>query len=195
MPRDYSLDKNPPSAFQRLPENTRDDDWIRALLHRGRIARIASRWDLQPFVNTTTFLYDEPNARIIFHSNVAGRVRANLDSYPEVCVEVSEFGHLLPSNVALEFSLQYRSALVFGKARIIADDDKKREVLHKLVAKYFGKMELGKDYRPATEKELRSTSVYEIAIESWSGKENWKDRTDQSDEWPALDEKWFEEYK
>jgi len=195
LPRDYSLEKNPPTAFQRLPENTRDDEWIRALLHRGQIARIASRWDLQPFVNPTTFLYDEPNARIIFHSNVAGRVRANLNLYPEVCVEVSEFGHLLPSNVALEFSLQYRSALVFGKAQVIEEQDKKQEVLHRLIAKYFGKMELGKDYRPATEKELRSTSVYEIRIASWSGKENWKERTDQSDEWPTLDEKWFEKYR
>jgi hypothetical protein len=29
-----------------------------------------------------------------------------------------------------------------------------------------------------------------LLIESWSGKENWKDQADQSDEWPALDEKW-----
>jgi hypothetical protein len=63
--------------------------------------------------------------------------------------------------------------------------------LHKLIAKYFGDMQIDKDYRSATDKELRQTSVYEIRIESWSGKENWKDRADQSDEWPALDEKWF----
>jgi hypothetical protein len=52
-------------------------------------------------------------------------------------------------------------------------------------------MTAGKEYREITEKELRATSVYAIAIESWSGKENWEARADQSDEWPALDEKWF----
>jgi uncharacterized protein len=118
-------------------------------------------------------------------------VRANLERRPRVCVEVSELGEVLPSNVALEFSLQFRSVVVFGTARLIEDRDEQREVMHKLIAKYFGEMELGRDYRPVTEAELKRTSVYAIEIEDWSGKENWKDRADQSDEWPALDEKWF----
>jgi len=35
--------------------------------------------------------------------------------------------------------------------------------------------------------------VYAIQIEEWSGKENWKDRADQSDEWIPLDKEWFAE--
>jgi nitroimidazol reductase NimA-like FMN-containing flavoprotein (pyridoxamine 5'-phosphate oxidase superfamily) len=193
MPREY--ENQIATAFQRLPENTREDNWIKDLLHRGQIARIASRFDLQPFINTTTFFYAEAENRIIFHSNIAGRVRANIEQYPEVCVEVSEFGKLLPSNIALEFSLQYQSAIVFGKASLIQDENEKREVLHKLIAKYFGAMQIDKDYRSATDKELKRTSVYEIKIETWSGKENWKDMTDQSDEWTPLDSTWFDFYK
>ena len=191
MPRDYSLDKIQPNDYQRLPEYKRDDDWIRDFLHRGQIAHIASSWDGQPFINPTTFFYDQTGHRLIFHSNIAGRIRANIEHNPKVCVEVSEMGKLLPSNVALEFSLQYRSVMVFGTAHLIEDNDERISVLHQLIGKYFSGMKLGKDYRPVTEKELRQTSVYEIRIESWSGKENWKDRADQSDEWPALDEKWF----
>jgi uncharacterized protein len=191
MSRDYSLDENGPNANQRLPEYARDDEWIRGFLRRGRVARIASRWDDQPFITPSTYFYDEPGRRLIFHSNLAGRIRANIERHPAVCVEVSEMGKVLPSNVALEFSLQFRSAVVFGRAGLIEDEDEKRRMLHKLIAKYFGEMELGRDYRPATGKELKRTSVYEVKIESWSGKENWKDRADQSDEWPALDEKWF----
>ena len=52
-------------------------------------------------------------------------------------------------------------------------------------------MKAGREYREITDKELRSTSVYAIAIESWSGKENWKDRADQSDEWKPLEESLF----
>jgi len=33
---------------------------------------------------------------------------------------------------------------------------------------------------------LKRTSVYAIRVESWSGKQNWPERADQSDEWPAL---------
>lgn len=164
------------------------------MLHHGQIAHIASRWDLQPFINPTTFFYDETGHRIIFHSNIAGRIRSNIERHPEVCVEVSELGRLLPSNIALEFSLQYRSVIIFGRARIIEDHNEKRDVLHRLIAKYFGEMQIDKDYRSATDKELKRTSVYEIKIENWSGKENWKDRADQSEEWEPLDEKWFERY-
>jgi len=193
MPRDY--ESQSPTAFQRLPENTRDDDWIKDLLHRGQIARIASRFDLDLFINTSTFFFAESEKRIIFHSNIAGRIRANIEKYPEVCVEVSEFGKLLPSNIALEFSLQYRSVLVFGKAYLIEDEIEKKKVLHQLIAKYFSEMQIDQDYRSATDKELKRTSVYEIKIETWSGKENWKEITDQSDEWKPLDEKWFEYYR
>jgi hypothetical protein len=191
MPRNY--ENQPPTAFQRLPEYKREDDWIREILQRGQIAHIASSWDAQPFINPTTFLYDQAGHRLIFHSNIAGRVRANIEKNPRVCVEISEMGKVLPSNVALEFSLQYRSVMVFGRAHLIEDNEEKISVLHRLIEKYFGGMERGQDYRPVTEKELRQTSVYEIKIDSWSGKENWKERADQSNEWPALDEKWFKQ--
>ncbi len=190
MPRSYSLEKSLPTAHQRKPQYTRGDAWIRAFLHRGHIAHIATVWDQQPFVTPTNYYYDEPGHRLIFHSNVAGRLRANIDRNPRLCAEVSEMGRYLPSNVALEFGVQFRSVMVFGTARLVADIEDQRRMLHLLIEKYFSPMELGKDYRPVTDQELKRTAVYGLMIESWSGKENWKDQADQSDEWPALDEKW-----
>ena len=99
---------------------------------------------------------------------------------------------MLPSNVALEFSLQFRSVIAFGRARLITDPEEARRVLYGLIHKYFPAMTAGKEFREITDKELKRTSVYAIQIEEWSGKENWKDRADQSEEWPPLDEKWFE---
>ena len=189
MSRNYNAS---PTDHQRLPEYKRDDDWIRATLRDAQIGHIASTWDDQPFLTPSTFWFDETNQRIIFHSNIAGRVRANIERNPKVCLETSELGKLLPSNIALEFSLQYRSVMVFGTAHIIGDDEEKRIALYSLIKKYFPKMEAGKEYRHITDKELKHTSVYAIEIEFWSGKENWNERADQSDEWPALDESWFE---
>jgi uncharacterized protein len=190
MPRDYSLEKHPPTSHQRRPVYTRDDEWIRAFLRTGQVAHVATVWDGQPFVTATNFYFDEPGHRLIFHSNLTGRLRANIERHAQVCVEVSEMGRYLPSNVALEFSVQFRSAMVFGQARILRDQDDQRRMLHELIAKYFAPMQLGKDYRPITDQELKRTSVYELQIQSWSGKENWKDRADQSNEWPPLDDRW-----
>jgi len=190
MPRNYQ-DKSP-VAFQRLPEYQRDEEWIRAFLREARVGHIASTQDGQPFLNPSTFWFDEANRQIVFHSNVAGRIRSNIESNPRVCFEASELGKLLPANVALEFSLQFRSVTVFGTARLIDDPEEARRVMYGLIHKYFPRMTAGKEFREITDKELKRTSIYAIQIEEWSGKENWKDRADQSDEWPALDEKWFQ---
>lgn len=190
MPRDYS--KQSPTAYQRLPEYKREDDWISTFLRTAKVGHIASSRDGQPFVNPSTFWFDEEYHQIIFHSNAAGRIRSNIENNPRVCFEASALGKMLPSNVALEFSLQYRSVILFGTVRLVSDPDEARRVLYGLIKKYFPLMAPGREFREITDKELRATSVYAIQIEEWSGKENWKDRADQSDEWPALDEKWFE---
>jgi len=190
MPRDYQNES--PTTFQRLPEYQRDDEWIRAFLRQAKVGHIASACDGQPFLNPSTFWFDEANHQIIFHSNVAGRVRSNIENNSRVCFEASELGRLLPSNVALEFSLQFRSVIVFGETRIITDPAKARRVMYALINKYFPLMTAGREFREITDKELKRTSVYAIKIQEWSGKENWKERADQSDEWAQLDEEWFE---
>src|SRR5262245_13405751 len=136
MPKNYALDVTP-ANMQRRPQHAKDDAWIAAFLERAPIAHIATRWDMQPFINHSTFWYDEAQHEIYFHSNVMGRVRANSEHYPEVCVEVSEFGKLLPSNVALEFSIQYASVICFGHIRVIDDDAARQRALSGLIQKYF----------------------------------------------------------
>src|SRR5262245_66073070 len=131
MPRDYA--DQSPIAFQRRPQHARDDDWIRAFLKVAKIGHIASSVDGQPFINPTMFWFDEENHQIAFHSNVAGRIRSNIESNPRVCLEASELGKFLPSNVALEFSLQFRSVAVYGMARLVADPIEARRQLYGLI--------------------------------------------------------------
>ena len=190
MPRNY--ENQSPIAFQRRPHLTKDDAWIRAFLKEAKVGHVATSVDDQPFLNPTTFWYDEENHQVIFHSNVVGRIRSNIEANPKVSMEASELGRLLPSNVALEFSLQFRSVVIFGTARIISDPSEARKMLYGVIGKYFPKMTAGREYREITDKELRATSIYAIKIEAWSGKENWDDRAEQSDQWPPLDKEWFE---
>ena len=190
MPRDYT--SQPPTAFQRLPEYKREDDWIRSFLRTAQVGHVASCVDGQPFLTPSTFWFDEEERRIVFHGNVTGRLRSNIGTNPRVCFEASELGKMLPSNVALEFSLQFRSVVVFGAVRLITDPAEARRALYGLIQKYFPTMTAGREFREITDQELKRTSVYAIEIEEWSGKENWKERADQSDEWAPLDESWFE---
>jgi len=122
MPKNYALNHTPANV-QRRPELACDDDWIRSFLLTAQVGYIATRWDEQPFITPTTFWYDPEGHEIYFHSNIVGRVRANADRHPQVCFCASQSGKLLPSNVSLEFSIQYESVIAFGRVRVLENPD------------------------------------------------------------------------
>ena len=112
MPKNYNLDVTPANQ-QRRKENAMTDEWTRAFLLRASIGHVATRWDDQPFITPTNFWYDVDRHAIYFHSNIVGRIRANAEQHDRVCFEASEFGRFLPSNVAIEFSIQYESVIAY----------------------------------------------------------------------------------
>jgi len=71
----------------------------------------------------------------------------------------------------MEFSNEYASAVVFGRARLIEAEDEKRHALQALLDKYFPNHKSGRDYRPMTTEEVNATAVYAIEIDAWSGKQ------------------------
>ncbi|MFQ5695808.1 MAG: pyridoxamine 5'-phosphate oxidase family protein, partial [Terriglobia bacterium] len=91
-----------------------------------------------------------------------------------VCFGVSEMGRILPAATALEFSVEYAGAVVFGRASILEDKAEARRALQMLLDKYAPQLHPGRDYQPITDDELGRTSVYLIRIETWSGKDNFK---------------------
>ncbi len=115
-----------------------------------------------------------------------------MERHSKVCFETSDYGRFLPSNIALEFSMQYESVVVFGKIKIVEDEEEKCRGLYGLIEKYFPGMTPGEEYRPITQKELKRTSVYAIQSESWSGKRNWEEGAEQGAEWKPLDRNWFQ---
>ena len=184
MKRDYS--KSAPTDHQRRTPLKRDDDWIRELLRRGEIARIAHLSGDQPFVSPTNYWFDEEQHQLVFHSSQVGRRRANLEQNPKVCVEVSEVGKMLPSNDAAECGQQFRSVMVFGKVVFLEDREEKRNGLYGILKRYFPELQPGKEMKPIPDEDLDTTNVYVVKIESWSGKENWKENAKQTDDWPPL---------
>lgn len=190
MPKDYDINTTPLNQVRRS-QNAQDDAWTRDFLCRAQIGHLATVWDDQPFVIPISFWYDPERREIYFHGAHVGRMRANARRHERVCFEACEAGRYLPSNAAIEFGVQYESAIAFGVIRKLEDAEEKRRALYGLLRKYFPAMTAGREYRPITDAELKRTGVYAIAVESWSGKRNWHDRAAQVDDWPPLDEKWF----
>jgi hypothetical protein len=164
------------SGFTRMRRSDKaaDDRWIRALLHRAPTAALATVSAGQPFINMNLFVYDEAAHAIYMHTAGEGRTRTNVEGEARISFAVWEMGRLLPADTALEFSVEYAGVVVFGRASIIQDEKEAQRALQMLLDKYAPQLRPGRDYRPITAEEIARTSVYRIAIEAWSGKDNFK---------------------
>lgn len=148
-----------------------DDAFATALLHRAPMAVMATVSDGQPFVNSNIFVYDEARHAILMHSSHVGRTASNVAAEEAVCFTVTEMGRLLPSDRAFNMSVEYNAVVVFGRARLLQDEDGKRAALDLLVRKYFPHLAPGDEYALPDERELQLTAVYHIAIDAWSAKQ------------------------
>lgn len=168
MPRDYKT--LAPNRVTRKDRAVEDDGWIKQALRHAPMGYLATLHGEQPFINSNLFVYDEQAHAIYMHTAKVGRTRAAVESAERVCFTVTSMGRLLPAPEALEFSVEYSGVVVFGTARIITSEAESMRALQLLLDKYAPHLTVGKDYRPPTHSEINRTTVYKIAIESWSGK-------------------------
>jgi nitroimidazol reductase NimA-like FMN-containing flavoprotein (pyridoxamine 5'-phosphate oxidase superfamily) len=156
----------------RRKDRAKDDAWIAALLQRLPFGYLATEAQGQPFIKPTLFVY-EPNEHVLyFHGALEGRMRQNLETNPRVCFCVAEMGRLLPADTAMEFGLEYASAVVYGQVSILTDEVAATRALQLLLNRYFPHLRPGEDYRPIIPEEVNITAVYVLKIEQWSGKED-----------------------
>lgn len=81
-------------------------------------------------------------------------------------------GRLLPNETSRDFSVEYSSVILFGKAYILENEAERLTGLRLLLEKYFPHLKEGKNFPVLTAEEMKGTAVYRIDIESWSGKRN-----------------------
>lgn len=168
MPKDYA--NLPLTTVRRADRAVEDDVWIADLLSRAPVGVLATVYGGQPFLNSNLFVYDRDRHVIYLHTARVGRTRANLELDERVCFTVYEMGRLLPADTALEFSVEYAGAVVFGRGTIVVAEEEAARGLQLLLDKYAPHLKPGRDYRPITPEELARTAVYRIDIEAWSGK-------------------------
>lgn len=188
---DFYNPKQRDMSLSRRPKNRRDDAWIAELLARVPIGRVATLWQGEngeafPFITPLAFVYRPEQHDIIYHTNITGRLRANTEQGHAATFEVSEIGCLLPSNSPLELSVQYRSVIAFGTAKVISNPEQAEEALTLLSENVFPGLKIGQETRPIQPSDLVRTSVYSLKIDRWSGKENWQAAAAQEEDWPVL---------
>lgn len=167
MPKDYTA--LPANQMRRSDRAIDDEGWMIDFLRKAAVASMATVHNGQPYINSNLFVYDPKEHAVYLHTARVGRTRGNVDADNRVCLSVTEMGRLLPADEALEFSVEYSGVVIFGTGEIVEGETAERG-LQLLLDKYFPHLQPERDYHPINTQELARTSVFRIAVESWSGK-------------------------
>ena len=161
----------PPSArttVRRLPKRgVYDKPTIYSILDQGFICHVGFVVDGQPFVIPTG--YARSGDTLYIHGSAASRTikTATTDSI-DICVTVTLLDALVLARSAFHHSMNYRSVVVLGKARLVTEEQEKWTALHAFTNHVV--RHRWEEARQPTSQELKATSVLALPIEEASAK-------------------------
>jgi uncharacterized protein len=143
-----------------------DKESVYSVLDAGLVAHVGIAPDGHPVV--IPVLYARMEDEIIFHGAKASRLLKHVQAGGEVCVTVTLLDGLVLARSLFEHSMNYRSVVVFGKGRLIEEQDEKMEALW-IISEHMlpGRWD---DARQPSEKELNATTVVAVTIEEATAK-------------------------
>jgi hypothetical protein len=155
------------TRVRRLPERgVYDRDTVQAILDAGFICHLGFVVDGQPYVIPTG--YARAGDRIYIHGSTASRMARTLSQGVEVCLTVTHVDGFVLARSAFHHSVNYRSAVVLGRARLVADPVEKMQALRAFTDHVAtGRFD---EVRVPSEQELKGTAVLALGLEEASAK-------------------------
>ena len=136
------------------------------ILDAGKVCHVGFTLDDQPYV--VPMSYGRLGDQLLIHGSVASRMMKSLAAGLRCCVTVTHLDGLVYARSTFNSSMNYRSVMVFGTARLITDIDEKRKGIQALVDHLMPGRRA--DLRKSTIKELNATSLLALPIETFSSK-------------------------
>jgi nitroimidazol reductase NimA-like FMN-containing flavoprotein (pyridoxamine 5'-phosphate oxidase superfamily) len=134
---------------------------IYAILDEGYVCHVAFVVDQQPHLIPTA--YGRSGNELYIHGSAASHMLRSLAQGIDVCVTVTLVDGFVLARSAFRHSMNYRSVVVFGKARVVTDPLEKMEALRCFTNHLVpGRWE---EVRPPSERELLQTSVLALPLD------------------------------
>jgi nitroimidazol reductase NimA-like FMN-containing flavoprotein (pyridoxamine 5'-phosphate oxidase superfamily) len=154
----------PPSARTRIRRQAQLGSYSRAdvyqVLDASPLCHVGYRVDGAPFV-TPTLQWRRDNT-LYWHGSIASRFLQQADGSP-VCLTCTLLEGYVLARSAFNHTVNYRSVMVFGTARVLKSPEDKESALRALTNGLFaGRWET---LRPMDEAELNATTVLHMDIE------------------------------
>lgn len=143
-----------------------DRETVHAILDAGQIAHVGFADKDWPVV--VPMIHGRIDETVYLHGAKAARFAKAMGKGIPACVTVTLIDGLVLARSAFHSSMNYRSAVVHGMARMVDDPDEKIAALTEITDQVApGRWD---EARPMTEKELVSTSVIAVPIEQAAAK-------------------------
>jgi nitroimidazol reductase NimA-like FMN-containing flavoprotein (pyridoxamine 5'-phosphate oxidase superfamily) len=155
------------TQVRRLPKRgTYDKEQVHAILDEGYICHIGFVTDGQPFVIPTG--YARFGDQLYIHGSAASRMLRSAGDGVDVCVTVTLVDGFVLARSVFHHSMNYRSVVVLGKARLVTDPEEKRAALRCFTNHIMA--DRWEEARQPTDQELKATSVLALPLEEVSAK-------------------------
>src|ERR671912_2722353 len=146
------------TTLKRLPQRgSFEREQINQILDEGFICHVGFVANGQPFVIPTG--YARAGDRLFIHGSAASRMVQSLGQGLGVCVTVTLVDGLVLARSAFHHSVNYRSVVVLGQARLVTDPGEKMEALRRFTNHLVGGR--FEEARRPTAQELKGTAVLE----------------------------------
>ena len=151
---------------RRLPKRGHyDAATVHAVLDAGVICHVGYAIDGQPYVTPTS--YWRHGERLYWHGSSASRMLRHLKQGVPACVTVTHVDGFVLARSGFHHSINYRSVMAFGLARLVPDAAK-LGVLEDFVERLFpGRWP---ELRPPSRQELKATTVLWMDLDEVSAK-------------------------
>jgi hypothetical protein len=155
------------TTLKRLPDRgVFDRAAVNAILDEGLLCHVGFVVEGQPFVIPT--IYARVGERLYVHGSAASRMLRTLAQGVEACLTVTLLDGLVLARSAFHHSVNYRSVVVLGRARLVEDEAERRAALDAIVEHVVPGR--GSAVRGPSAKELRATSVLRLDLVEVSAK-------------------------
>ncbi|MFZ0684297.1 MAG: pyridoxamine 5'-phosphate oxidase family protein [Terriglobales bacterium] len=143
-----------------------DRDAVNQILDEAFLCHVGFAVEGQPYVIPTS--YGRDGDVLYIHGSAASRMLRNLDQGIAACVTVTLIDGLVMARSVFNHSMNYRSVVILGAAKLVVDPAEKLAALRVLSEHILPQR--WDDSRQPNEKELKATSVLRLPISEFSAK-------------------------
>jgi uncharacterized protein len=156
-----------------------DREQIHSILDEGYVCHVGFVVDGEPYVLPTA--YGRSGDLLYIHGSAASRMLRSLALGVAVCVTVTLVDGFVLARAAFRHSMNYRSVVVLGAARLVTDPGEKMEALRCFTNHVVP--DRWEEVRLPNETEMRSTSVLALPLDEASAKVRSGPPLDLEDDW------------